>query len=213
MKKQEYHFDRPYFNELKSSHEYMAGSLSSLVSYMQTLGLKKRFDGEELQKLLANTEEYRSDLGSELRKAIELMKAPNVFVTRFEEEITDTLNIILEKVEAVQRSENQNREYASYSVTINYSLFEIGDNGKVTLPDRSIEKLKEEATTFIQTEKQQKVLSLIDEVNCKLNEIKEQLSESELGTSIVTPVNVINDGCEVSEGRYRLKPGFLSVLR
>lgn len=212
-KKVIYHFDKPYFDELVSSYSYLIDSIFGLVSYVNTLGLKHSFRSRELNYVLSNTEHYLKDLEIELRAALELMVAPMAFAKMFDKEIEETIKTISQKVEVVKSAETQNRHYARYSVSIDYSLFEIGRNGDVSLPQSSIEQLKEVATIYVITENQQKAVALMDEVNDKLTELTNVISGSGFSLGIGSIVGLMSDGCEVVENNYRLKPGVVGMIQ
>jgi hypothetical protein len=212
VKKELYHFDRWEYGAILKKHEKMLPELNGLAECYRNLEFKKPFDKRAIIQSMENTTEFMQELKAEL--LIDFAKLPAVAQNVFRVEVTKKIRKFAEKIQAVKKSAKAWEFHPRYRHPIDFSLFEVDKSGKIILSDASKKLLKEQSSMYIETELQQRIVSLMAEVNERFNVISGILKRNGITTTLwpETPerrgVFTIKDECN-----YNLKPEILMRIK
>jgi hypothetical protein len=212
IEKKLYHFDQWEYAETLKKHEKMLPELNGLAECYKDSEFKKPFDKRAIIQSMENTTEFMQELTKDLLKDFE--KLPSIAQNVFREEVTKKIRKFEEKVKEVRESAKAREFHSRYRHPIDFSLFEVDKSGKIILSDASKKLLKEQSSMYIETEVQQRVVTLMDEVNERFNVISGILKRNGITTTLwpETPerrgVFTIKENCN-----YQLKPEILRRIK
>jgi hypothetical protein len=212
IEKKLYHFDQWEYAETMKKHEKMLPELNNLVDSYRNLEFKKPFDKRAIIQSMENTPQYLEGLKAEL--LIDFAKLPAVAQNVFRVEVCKKIRKFAEKVKEVKESAKAWKFHSRYRHPVDFSLFEVDKSGKIILSDASKKLLKEQSSMYIENETQQRIVSLMAEVNERFNVISGILKRNGITTTLwpETPerrgVFVIKDECN-----YNLKPEILMRIK
>jgi hypothetical protein len=212
VKKELYHFDRWEYGAILKIHERMLPELNNLADSYRNLGFKKPFDKNSIIQAMQNTPQYLEGLKAELLS--DFAKLPAVAKEVFSQEIDKKIQGFAEKIKTVKESANRETYYSHYRHSLDFSMFDVDKAGRIVLPETLKKSLKERCSVFVENEAQQRIVSLMAEVNERFNVISGILKRNGITTTLwpETPerrgVFTIKDECN-----YNLKPEILMRIK
>lgn len=211
--KELYFFDQLYYNSLLGLHKRLLIPINELSQFYNRMGLKEPFSERILAEAVNDSVCFVERIKGDLFKSLEKFNLPVLFSQKMKDEIIDTINELQRRINRIQEEETTFSIHSQFMVEVEIELFEINDGGEVIFPEKSNEKLKDIASTYIESEDQIEAFQLVSSINDNLSKIQTLLEKRNL-PFLAGRGNKLREGIlqETQDGKFWIKPGAIRKL-
>jgi hypothetical protein len=208
-----YYIDNELFKHSVSDHRFLLKPLNDLAAAYNDLGIVPGFSRELLLRAVNSEAKFIGAIRENLQKVLKKTSLPKAFHAAFDVEIDEQLAGLGHAVDDVKRYREISMMHKLHqNIMIDFEVFDVVDN-QVVIPEKSIDKLLEDATIRVTTKAQEQIIEFMSGANEYLDKMRTILEVNNVSEPVLVGT-YDRPGILISkDGNYMVKPEVFIKVR
>jgi hypothetical protein len=208
-----YYIDNELFKHSVSDHRFLLKPLNELAAAYNDLGIVPGFSRELLLKAVNSEAKFIGAIRENLQRVLKKTTLPKAFHAAFDAEIDEQLAGLKHAVDEVKRHREISMIHKLHqNIMIDFEVFDVIDN-QVVIPEKSIDKLRENATIRVKTEAQEQIIEFMLRANEYLDKVKTILEANNVREQMLIGTWEHPGALRLREGNFMLNPEIFIKVR
>jgi len=207
-----YYIDNELFKHSVGDHRFLLKPLNDLAKAYNDLGIAK-FSRELLLAAVNSESKFIDTIRENLQRVLKKTTLPKAFHAAFDAEIDEQLAGLRHAVDEVKKyREISMMQKLHKDLMIDFEVFDVVDN-QVVIPEKSIDKLLEDATIRVTTKAQEQIIEFMSGANDYLGKVKAILEVNNVSEPVLVGTYDRPGILMSKDGNYMVKPEVFIKVR